>query len=116
MTIDDAKARLETEGLYVSCNDTHSLWIAGRVRDLGEGIKLSDDACTLIGDSDCWVAVFPAEGLFTYEVPGSLSELVSQIIAVYAHYRRVGGSFRDAFKQTLGNAEQYLIGRSPAHV
>lgn len=116
MTIHDAKANLETEGLYVSSNDTRSLWIAGCVRDMGEGVKLSDDACTLIWDSDHWVAVFPAKGFLTYEVAGSLSELVTIIAMVYAHYRRMSGSFRDAFEQTVPNPEQYLIGCAPAHV
>ncbi len=112
----DAKAKLEAEGLHVSCNNAHSLWIAGTARDLGPGIKLSDDACSLIGNSSGWVAIFPAAGLLTYEVPGSLSDLVSVITAVYAHYRRKGGPFNDAVKQVVIDAEQYLIGRSPAPV
>jgi hypothetical protein len=112
----DAKAKLEAEGLHVSCNNTHSLWIAATVRDMGEGIKLSDDACSLIGNSSGWVAVFPAEGLLTYEVPGSLSELVSVIAAVYAHSRRTRGQLKDAVTQVVTDAEQYLIGRSPASV
>jgi hypothetical protein len=112
----EAKAKLEGEGLHVSCNNAHSLWIAATVRDVGEGIKLSDDACSLIWNSGRWIAVFPAEGFLTYEVPGSLPELVSLITATYAHYRRAGGQFKDALKQVLTDPEQYLIGRSPAHV
>jgi hypothetical protein len=112
----DAKEKLEAEGLHVSCNNTHSLWIAATARDLGEGIKLSDDACSLIGNSSRWVAVFPAEGLLTYEVPGSLSELISVITAVYAHYRRKGGPFNDAVKKVVIDADQYLTGRSPMPV
>jgi hypothetical protein len=112
----DAKAKLEAEGLHVSCNNPNSLWIAATVRDMGEGIRASDDACSLIWDSSRWVAVFPAEGLLTFEVPGSLSELVSLIIAVYAHCRRTGGSVKDAIRQIVTDPEQYLIGRSPAHV
>jgi hypothetical protein len=112
----DAKVKLEAEGLHVSCNNSHSLWIAATVRDVGEGIKLSDDACSLIWNSSGWVAVFPAEGLLTYELPGSLSELVSVITAVYAHCRRTRGSLTDAFKRVVTDAEQYLINRSPAPV
>ena len=44
---------------------------------------------------------FPAEGLLTYEVPGALSER---------------GQLKDAFKRVVPDAEQFLIGRSPAHV
>src|SRR5262249_33078612 len=115
-TILDAKARLESEGLHVSRRDDHSLWIAATLRDAGEGIRLSDDACALLGDSGRWVAVFPAEGLFTYEVPASLAELVSLITAVYAHYRQAGGQLKDAFKHAVSQPEQYLAGRSPARV
>ena len=112
----DAKAKLESEGLYVSLSD-HSLWIAAAVRDAGVGgIKISDDACSLIGQSGRWVAVFPAEGLFAYEVPGSLAELVPLVISVYAHYRRTGGPFRQAFAQVVGEPESYLAGRAPARV
>jgi hypothetical protein len=115
-TVVDAKAKLEAEGLHVSYNNAHSLWIAGTVRDMGEGIKFADDACSLIEDSGRWVAVFPAAGLLTYELPGSLPELVAVITAVYAHCRREGSQVQDAFKQVVTDAEQYLVGRSPAQV
>ncbi len=112
----DAKAALEADGLYVSCNNAHSLWIAATVRDVEDGIKLSDDACSLVGKLNRWVAVFPAEGLLTYEVPGSLSELVALITAVYAHYRQSGGPFNRALRQVLTDPQHYLVGRSPAPV
>jgi hypothetical protein len=108
----DAKAKLEAEGLYVACNNAHSLWIAANYQDVGEGIRLSNDACSLLWDSGRWVAVFPAEGLLTYEVPGTLPDLVSIISAVYSQYRRAGGLFKDAFKQVVPDPEQYLVGRS----
>lgn len=112
----DAKAKLEAEGLHVSCNNPQSLWIAATVRDMEAGIKLSHDACSLTWNSSRWVAVFPAEGLLTYEVPGSLLELVSLITAVYANYRQAGGSLKEAFKRVVPDAEQFLVGRSLAHV
>jgi hypothetical protein len=115
-TLLDAKAKLEAEGLHVSRNSACSLWIAATVRDGGEGLKFSEDACSLRGSSSRWIAVFPSEGLFTYEVRGSLSELVSLITAIYANYRQTGGSLKDAFKRVVTDAEQYLVGRSPAHV
>jgi hypothetical protein len=111
----DAKAKLEAEGLHVSCNNAHSLWIAATLRDVGEGVKLSDDACSLICNTDRWVAVFPAEGLLTYEVPGTLTELVSLISAVYDQYRRGGGRFKDAFKHATSDPDRYLVGRPPVH-
>lgn len=112
----DAKAQLEAEGLHVSCNNAHSLWIAATVRDAGDGVKLSADACSLIWNSGRWVAVFPAEGLRTYEVPGTLSELVALITAVYNHYRQAGGPLKQAFKQVVSDPEQYLAGRPMARV
>jgi len=112
----DAKAELEAEGLHVSCNNAQSLWIAATVQDMEAGIKLSHDACSLTWNSNRWVAVFPAEGLLTYEVPGFLSELVSLIIAVYANYRQAGSSMKDAFMRVMPDAEQFLVGRSRAHV
>jgi hypothetical protein len=111
----DAKGQLEAEGLHVSRNDTHSLWIAGNVRDVGNGVRLSNDACSLMWKSGLWVAVFPSEGRLTYEVPGSLPELVSLITSVYAQYRQAGGSFEVAFPRVVSEAEQYLVDGSPAH-
>jgi hypothetical protein len=115
-TLLDAKAKLEAEGLHVSCNDPHSLWIAATLRDAGAGIQVSQDACTLGWKSGRWVAVFPAEGLLTYEVPDSLPELVRLVTAVYANYRQAGGRFKDAFARVVPDAERFLISRSPAHV
>jgi hypothetical protein len=112
----EAKAKLEAEGLHVSCNNPHSLWIAATVRDMGSGIKLSNDACSLTWNAGRWVAIFPADGLLTYEVPGSLPELVSLVSAVYANYRQAGGQLKDAFKRVVSDAEQFRSGRSPAPV
>jgi hypothetical protein len=112
----DAKARLEAEGLHVACNNAHSLWIAAHVQDTGEGIRLSNDACGLLWDSDRWVAVFPAQGLLTYEIPGTLPDLVSLISAIYSQYRCAGGEFRDAFMRVVPDPEQYLVGRSLSRV
>ena len=113
-SIIDATTRLESEGLHVSRSGDSSLWIAATLRDAGDGIRLSDDACALLWNAGQWVAVFPAEGLFTYEVPGSLADLASLIVTVYGHYRRVGGQFRDALKQAVGQPEQYrAIARWP---
>lgn len=111
----DAKAKLESEGLHVSCNNGYSLWIAATVRDADGGIKFSEDACSLIEKSPRWVAVFPAGGSFTYEIPGSLPELIALIATVYANYRRQGGSLKDAITKVVTDADQYLVGPSPVH-
>ena len=112
----DAKAKLEAEGLHVSCNSAHSLWIAANTREMAEGVKVSKDACSLVWDAGRWVAIFPADGLLTYEVPGTLSELVAVISAVYRQYRQAGGAFKDVLKQVVGDSEQYLVHPSPARV
>ncbi len=112
----DAKVALEAEGLHVFSNNPHSLWIAATVRELEGDIKLSDDACSLIWSSERWVAVFPADGFVTYEVPGTLSDLVSLVLTVYHQHRLAGGSLKDAVPQVVLDSEQYLVGRSPACV
>lgn len=114
MTIHDARASLEAQGLHVSA-DNGSLWIAASVRESG-GVRVSDDACSLLNRSGGWVAVFPAKGLLTYEVPGSLPNLVSLITAVYARYRQAGGPFNTTFAQTADDPEQYLVGRPAVQV
>jgi hypothetical protein len=114
VTASDAKARLEANGLYVSARGSSSLWIAGTVHDAGDGVIMSNDACSLIANAGGWVAVFPAEGLCTYELPGTLEELVATICAVYDQSRRGRGSFADAFRQVVRDADRYVIGRSLA--
>lgn len=112
VTLADARAQLEAQGLHVSANSPQSLWIASTVRDAGAGIGLSTDACALLGRADRWFAVFPAKGSLTFEFPGTLSELVTLIIAIHAHCRESGEPFQGAFKHFVADAEQYLIGRS----
>lgn len=60
------------------------------------------------------VAVFPAAGLLSYEVPGDLRDLVPLIRGVYANHRRYGGPFKDAFARSVPDSESYLVGRLPA--
>lgn len=116
VTISDAKAHLEANDLYVSARGSSSLWIAATVHDAGDGVMMSNDACTLIANAGGWVAVFPAEGLCTYEVPGPLEELVATICTVYERYRGAGGAFANAFRQVVPDPDHYAIGRSLARV
>ena len=114
VTASDAKASLEAKGLYVS-NRNSSLWIAATVEDVGDGVVMSNDACSLISNADGWVAVFPAEGLCTYERPGTLEELIATILAVYEQYR-CGGAFTDALRHVVPDPDRYVTGRSLARV
>jgi hypothetical protein len=72
------------------------------------------DACALIGNANRRVAVFPAEGLLTYEVSGLLADLVGFFRKVYDHYRQSGGPFKDALRKVETEPEQNLVGRSLA--
>jgi len=116
VTILDAKVWLEKQGLHVACSGDHSLWIAAAVSDFGDGVKLSNDACSLFWNSDRWVAVFPADGMLTYEVPGNLDELTSLLVAVYHQHRRTGTSLSDVFRQVVDDSEQSLVGRSLSRI
>jgi hypothetical protein len=116
-TIQEAKGALEATGLVVSQSSTHpSLLIGNSTRDVGEGIHMFQDACALNQRNAEWVVLFRAEGLTQYEVPGTLAEGVSLILAAYQDHRKNGGMFKDACKRVLGDADRYLIGRSLAGV
>ena len=110
-TLTGAIATLEAENLCVRRNNEQSLWIANHTTDAGDGILLSNDACVLSRRADHWVAVFPAKGMRTYEVPGSLSEAVSLILAVYARHCQDKGTLDEAFRQTILDPDGYLNGR-----
>src|SRR5262245_53000330 len=97
-TAQQAKSALEAQGLHVSLNSPSSLLIGSSVADAG-GLPLFKDASALNRRAETWVAVFPADGLLTYEVPGGLPDLVPLILAVYAEHRRAGCQLPDAFRQ-----------------
>ena len=106
--LEDAKLRLEADGLFVSSADEKSLLIADEVIHLEEGIRLSQNACTLINDAGRWVAVFPAEGIRTYEVAGPLPDSLSLIENVYQQHRHGLVLLKDAFRKVVKNAQLYL--------
>lgn len=107
----NARMALEAHDLIVRPNNEHSLWIANRVRDTGDGILLSNDACALLQREQQWVAVFPAKGMRTYEVPGTLSEGVALILLVYARLRAEEGILNEAFRHCVLDPDSYLNGR-----
>lgn len=113
-TIQDAKTALESAGLYASWNHNGSLLIAGSLRDTGDGIQVSNDACALLQSPESWVAVFPAAGLRTYEMPGSLDELVTVILATHQHHRLTECPWNEVFAQVVGEADRFLSGESLA--
>ena len=109
----EAKEELEAGGLTVKLNGETSLWICDTIRETG-GVRLSNDASALVRQDDRWIAVFPAEGMLSYEVPGDLPDVVSLIKGVYASYRRAGGPLKEAFARSVPDPERYLQGRLPA--
>jgi hypothetical protein len=111
-TLIEAKRTLEEAGFHVSSNSALSLWIAPNVIEIEAGIKLSSAACSIGHDGTRWIAVFPSEGLSTYEVPGELEDLVSLILAVFKRYHEFGEPIGAALKAEITDVDQYLIGRS----
>lgn len=119
MTVSEAKRTLELEGIYVSISDPESFWIAGSFEPVEVGkdnVRVSQDACVLFRENDCWQAVLPGRGMLTREVFGSLDELVALILSVYRHYRQAGGPLHRAVEQVLADAERHLVGGVPARV
>lgn len=114
-TIEDAKAHFESEGLHVSRRADH-LWIAINLHEVGFGITMADDSCALTKRADGWIATFPAEGMWIYQMPGSLPDLVATISAVIAQSRRTESPLQDAFRQIVSDPDQYVLGKSLAHV
>jgi hypothetical protein len=110
----DAGAELEAGGLIVKRSGEASLWICATTRDAGGGIHVSNDASSLLYQDDRWIAVFPAAGLLSYEVPGDLGDLVRLIRDVYANYHRLGGPFKEAFARSVLDPESFLAGQLPA--
>ena len=104
-TILDAKARLEAGGFYVSPKDDHSLFIAGHVTDVGDGIKISNDACGLFQHGGQWLVIFPGRGMTSREVPGQLPDLVALIEAVYRRHQSTGGDLWEAVRDVIDGAE-----------
>ena len=108
--LSEAAARLREFGLHVSAANSGGLWIAAHVAE-DNGIRYSQDACTLAPQGTQYVAVFPAGGTQTYQFPGELPTLVPMIEAVYARLRRSGGSLKQAFQHSVQHHERYLTGQ-----
>lgn len=113
-TLEEAKAKLESERLYVS-SGTERLWIAANVCDAGEGIRVADEACALIRSDLEWIAIFPGCRPFPpHEMPGTLPDLVATIAAVFAEKRRAQVQLGQAFRQVVNDPDRFLMGRKLA--
>jgi hypothetical protein len=109
----DAKAELEADGLTVKLSGENSLWICETVQG-ADGVRLSNNASVLLREADRWIAIFPAAGMLSYEVPGELQDLVALIKSVYTSYRRSGGPLKDEFARSVPDPDLCLRGRPPA--
>ena len=103
--LEDAKRRLQAAGLTVRTTTEDSLWIAGHLTELGDGLRLSHDACALMAKANGeFVGVFPSLGHMTIEVPGSIPDLTFLILATYLRHRELGGEFPQAVGVVLRDA------------
>jgi hypothetical protein len=101
-----AQRRLQAAGLTVRAPTDDSLWVAGHLTPVEPGLNLSQDACAIQrrGD-DGYVGVFPSETEILFEVPGTVPDLVSLVLATYLRHRREGGSFGHAVGAVLRESD-----------
>jgi hypothetical protein len=108
--LSQAQRRLQAAGLTVRAPTDDSLWIAGHLTAVEPNLHLSQDACGLQGRCKGeYVAVFPSAGHVTIEVPGTIPDLVSLILATYLRHRRVGGPFHEAVGLVLREADRWPL-------
>lgn len=108
--IDAATIQLESHGLHVTTRNPHTVSIAANLVGSSVGFSVSNDATFLIDQGEKWLAVFPARGQCTFEVPGALQELTKVIISVYEDYFDHGGRLHDAFMRVVPNHQRFLHG------
>lgn len=102
-----AQRRLQAAGLTVRTPTDDSLWVAGHMTPIEVGVNLSQDACGIQRrESGDYVGLFPSETEVVVEVPGTVPDLVSLVLAMYLRHRRQGGSFGDAVGAVLRESDQ----------
>ena len=111
-SIDIAVARMEAQGLHVTVRNPTTLFIAAVVDDVAPGFSVSNDATFLIDHGEKWLAIFPARGQCTFELPGGLTELTELVLSVYKDYREKGGRLHEAFMRVVPIHQRYLRGAS----
>jgi hypothetical protein len=107
-TLPEVKSFLQEEGLHVSYDANSTLIVAAHVKQLDDGVQMSNDSCAMFPRASKWVAIFPGAGQRTYEVQGELSELVPLVIKVYREYSANGGDLSESFRRTMSNPDSYL--------
>jgi hypothetical protein len=105
-----ARRRLQAAGLTVRTPTDDSLWVAGQMTPVETGLSMSQDACAIRrrGNGE-YVGVFPSETEVLVEVPGTVPDLVSLVLATYLRHRRQGGAFGDAVGVVLRESDQWRL-------
>jgi hypothetical protein len=108
MQLQDAAQRFRTGGLVVRTPQPNYLMIATGVTEAGDGIRLFQDACALIGKGDGqYLAVFPSAGHMTVDVPGTLDELVPLVEQVYRHHHGKKEPFYESVREVILKAPDW---------
>jgi hypothetical protein len=75
------------------------------------GLKLSHDLSRLYSDEAHLTIQFPGPGQCRYEIAGDPTEILDQVLAVYALYLKDGGALDEAVAKTIPESERYLTVR-----
>ncbi len=108
--INDAVARLKSQGLHVTARNATTWAIAASAIEARDGISVSNDATFLLDEGQNWRAVFPGRGQCTFEVPGTIGDLVNLIISVYRDHRNNGGPLWEAFARVVPDPDPFVCG------
>lgn len=101
-----AQRRLQAAGLTVRSPTDDSLWVAGHLTPVEAGLNLSQDACAIQRrETGEYVGVFPSDTEVLVEVPGTVPDLVSLVLATYLRHRREDGSFGQAAGAVLRESD-----------
>ncbi len=110
ISIDTALESFRADGLQASARDRNTLVVAAVVEDTSPGIAIAHDVTILLDKGPTWLAIFPAQGQCTFEVPGTLEELTALALAVYRDYRKNGQPLHAAVMRAIPNYQSYLRG------
>lgn len=109
-TIEDAKALLQKEGLFVSSATNGRLCIAPDVSFLPDSeIPISRHPWNLEPSDGGWIAICCANPPERYELRGSLSELVSLLVNAFGVYRTQNVPLDEVIPKVVVDAERYLV-------
>jgi hypothetical protein len=116
ISIDTALESLRAHGLHASARDSNTLFVAADVEDVSSDIAIAHDVTILLDKGPTWLAIFPAQGQCTFEVPGPLDDLTELVVSVYKDQREHGGPLHEAVMRRVPSCQRYLRGAigSPA--